>query len=151
MNKDEKLPNKFSVDGSFVTFKFLESLLVDDKNKTISVFLEEHNMLGKEHYILSSVFLVNTLYGTFLNQKENTCTIFDETLKKYFKIKKNQKKSKKISKCIRNALAHYNIEYMNDGEIVFTDKDPKTEVVHFVAHISTFMLRNLLEELSKIL
>lgn len=182
MQTNDILPGSFSLHGTIVTLTFLEKLLfhMENEDKTIKEFLIKENLYHKKNYLVSHVFLVNTLYGIFLNSKENISSYspdeelfnntLNETLNKYFDVKKNCKKYK-LSRAIRNSLAHYNIEFAKNGYIYFYDCDHMQKTIckkpndslnletnsekdrelnaHFIAEITTANLRLLISDLDK--
>lgn len=136
------MEKQFFVDGGFVTFYFVNEVLKsENRNKTVQEILEEKNLIGLEHYILNPSFLLETFYGTFLveqdpKHEEKVEAEIERLFKKYFKVKKDDK-NKGLHRPIRNALAHYHVDFRQDGikPIVYTfyDKEPKKEEKHFIA------------------
>lgn len=155
------MEKKFFVDGGFVTFYFVNEVLKpENRDKTVKEILEEKNLVGLEHYILNPSFLLETLSSEMflveqnLKHEEVVGIEIENLLKKYFEVKKDDK-NKGLYRPVRNALAHYHIDFKQDGinPIIYTfyDKDPEKEENHFIAEINNVQLAVLLQELSKIL
>ncbi|WP_329383225.1 HEPN family nuclease [Anaerofustis sp. HA2171] len=176
--EEEKIimDKQFFINGSWVSFRILEEFLnKENYDKTIKEFLEEKNLLGKEHYLLNPTFLIETLYGLLFVEYENKIksntnfngihinTDIAEKISRYigkhFTIIKNIESNKKneykyplyIIK-LRNSLAHFHIELeQSDNKyLIFKDKHPNEKDYHFIAAITIAQLKLFLEEISKL-
>lgn len=163
------MDKQFFINGSWVSFRILEEFLnKENYDKTIKEFLEEKNLLGKEHYLLNPTFLIETLYGLLFVEYENKIKSntnvngihintdiaekISTCIDKYFKIEKYKKENPPYFIKLRNALAHFHIE-LEQGDntyLIFKDIKPNEKDYNFIARISILKFRLFLEEIAKL-
>lgn len=157
---NQQFPKTFFTDGTLVTFRILNILLNNtNRDKTVRTILATcHNSLDLNqliHYILNPAFLLNTLYGLFLVHQnklmyDNKC---ENIFNRYFCVTQNKNNYKTV-RAIRNAIAHFHIEFDSNNYfnyLTFKDKSTKSNDFHFKATISCVDMCHLIEELESYL
>lgn len=157
-----KLPIQFSHDSAMVTLLVLEGLFrQENKQKSVHDFLSSvsrgNDLNDFPEYVINPQFMISILYSTILifyekdyENKDGLKIEIESLLIKHLNVEKKDDEKKSLLNCIRNSIAHYNINLFTNGNVEFFDQYNKAKV-HFIANMKVLDIRFLIHDLKALL